>query len=260
MTKPIVAGIIPARYASSRLPGKPLKPILGTTMIERVCRRCAESELLDIVCVATDDERIVAAVEGFGGRAVPTRADHLSGTDRLAEAAESVEADIIVNVQGDQPFIDPAMIGEAVRPMLDDPSVELSTLICPIQREDDFRDPAFVKAVIDLAGNALYFSRSLIPYPHNAVEHAVFEHVGLYVYRKETLIRLSQLPPTVLEQVESLEQLRWLEHGLRIRCVETKCSDQAFSSFSVDTAEDLARAEAMLRERGERGEREGEKD
>ena len=152
MTKPIVAGIIPARYASSRLPGKPVKTILGMSMIERVCRRCAESELLDIVCVATDDERIAAAVEGFGGRAVLTRADHLSGTDRLAEAAQCLEADIIVNIQGDQPFIDPAMIEEALRPMLDDPSVELSTLICPIQREEDFRDPAFVKAVVDLAG------------------------------------------------------------------------------------------------------------
>jgi 3-deoxy-manno-octulosonate cytidylyltransferase (CMP-KDO synthetase) len=250
MNKAKVAGIIPARYGSTRLPGKPLKPILGKPMIQRVCERCARAELLDIVCVATDDERIVQAVESFGGQAVMTHPDHLSGTDRLAEAVRSLDADIVVNIQGDQPFIDPLMIEEGVRPLLDDPSVELSTLMCPVVREDDLQNPAVVKVVVDLAGNALYFSRSLIPYPREAVEHTVYEHVGLYVYRKETLIKLSQLAPSTLERVESLEQLRWLEHGLRIRCMETGCLDQAFSGFSVDTPEDLARAETMLRERG----------
>ena len=250
MTKARVAGIIPARYGSTRLPGKPLKSILGKPMIQRVCERCAQAQLLDIICVATDDERIVQAVEGFGGQAVMTRPDHLSGTDRLAEAARALDVDVVVNIQGDQPFIDPVMIEEGAKPLLDDPSVELSTLMCPIAREDDLQNPAVVKVVVDMAGNALYFSRSLIPYPREAVAHTVYEHVGLYVYRKETLMRLSQLAPTTLERVESLEQLRWLEHGLRIRCTETKCSDQAISGFSVDTPEDLARAEAMLRERG----------
>ncbi len=250
MSKPRVAGLIPARYGSTRLPGKPLKPILGKSMIQRVCERCAEADLLDVVCVATDDARILDAVEGFGGQAVMTRPDHLSGTDRLAEAAQSLDVDIVVNIQGDQPFVDPVMIEEGVRPLLDDASVELSTLMCPIDREEDLGNAAVVKVVVDLAGHALYFSRSLIPYPREAVAHTVYEHVGLYVYRKDTLIRLAELAPTRLEEVESLEQLRWIEHGLRIRCLETKCADQGFSGFSVDTPEDLARAESMLRERG----------
>jgi len=216
-----------------------------------VYERCAQATLLDLVCVATDSERIVQAVEEFGGRAILTRPDHVSGTDRLAEAARSLDADIIVNVQGDQPFIDPVMIREGVQPFLDDPTVTLCTLKCPIAREDDLQNPAVVKVVTDLNGYALYFSRSLIPYPREAVEHGVYEHVGLYVYRKATLCEVSELAPTTLERVESLEQLRWLEHGMRIRVVETQCRDQSFCGFSVDTPEDLERAENMLRERGE---------
>jgi 3-deoxy-manno-octulosonate cytidylyltransferase (CMP-KDO synthetase) len=218
-------------------------------MIQRVYERCVHAEMLDIVCVATDDERIARAVEGFGGRAILTRADHVSGTDRLAEAARSLDAEIIVNIQGDQPFIDPIMIREGVQPFRDDPSVTLCTLKCPIARKEDFQNPAVVKVVTDMAGNALYFSRSLIPYPREAMEHRVFEHVGLYVYRKATLCEVSELAPTALEQIESLEQLRWLEHGMRIRVVETQCLDQSFCGFSVDTPEDLEHAEAMLRER-----------
>ncbi len=244
-----VAGIIPARYGSTRLPGKPLKPILGKPMIQHVYERCAQAGVLDVVCVATDDVRIVEAVESFGGKAVMTRSDHVSGTDRLAEAARSLDADIVVNIQGDQPFIDPVMIEEGVQPFLDDPGVVLCTLKCPITHEADLQNPAVVKVVTDSNGDALYFSRSLIPYPREAVDHAVFEHVGLYVYRKTTLVEVAALPPTILERVESLEQLRWLEHGMRIRVVETKCRDQSFSGFSVDTPEDLERAERMLRER-----------
>jgi 3-deoxy-manno-octulosonate cytidylyltransferase (CMP-KDO synthetase) len=250
MSKTKIAGIIPARFGSSRLPGKPLKPILGKSMIQRVCERCAQASVLDEIYVATDDKRIAQAVSDFGGRAVMTRADHISGTDRLAEAAQAIDADVIVNIQGDQPFIDPVMIEEGVQPLLDDASVELCTLMYPIEREEDLADPAVVKVVVDLKGDALYFSRSLLPYPREAVRHKVYEHVGLYVYRKDTLMTVSQLAPTTLEQVESLEQLRWLEHGLSIRVIETTCSDQAFSGFSVDTPEDLARAEDMLRERG----------
>jgi len=189
-------------------------------------------------------------VEAFGGRAVMTRADHLSGTDRLAEAAGQIEADIIVNIQGDQPFIDPVMIGEGVRPLLDDPTLEIATLKYPISRPEDLADPGVVKVVTDLAGNALYFSRSLIPYPREAIEHDVYEHVGLYVYRKDALLKLAGLPPTPLERIECLEQLRWLQHGLRIFVAETRCAEQAFSGLSVDTAEDLARAEKLLNARG----------
>jgi len=250
MSKPLVAGLIPARYGSTRLPGKALEPICGKPMIQRVYERCAACPVLSSVCVVTDDRRIVAAVEAFGGKAVMTRSDHPSGTDRLAEAAASMEADIIVNIQGDQPFIDPAMIEEAVSPVIEDGTVNLSTLMYAITREADLRDPGVVKVVADLAGNALYFSRSLIPYARNETGQRVFEHVGTYVYRRETLLELARLEPTPLEQTESLEQLRWIEHGYRIRVVESRCRDRDFAGFSVDTAEDLERAEQMLRERG----------
>ena len=244
------AGIIPARYASTRLPGKPLKPILGKPMIQRVYERSSQADVLDLVCVATDDERIARVVEGFGGRAIMTAKDHSSGTDRLAEAVGSIDADVVVNIQGDQPFIDPIMIGEAVQPLLDDASLEMSTIIHPISKPEDIEDTGVVKTVVDLNGYALYFSRSLIPYPQKDIPHAVYEHVGLYVYRRDFLIKLAQLEPTPLEQIESLEQLRVLEHGYRIRVVVTQCSDNEFSGFSIDTPEDLERAEDMLREHG----------
>jgi 3-deoxy-manno-octulosonate cytidylyltransferase (CMP-KDO synthetase) len=250
MSKPQIAGLIPARFASTRLPGKPLKSILGKTMIQRVYERCRAATTLSAVAVATDDERIAEAVRAWGGTAIMTAGDHPNGTDRLAEAVRSIDADIVVNIQGDQPFIDPVMIDEAVTPLLTDASVEMSTVIHPIHRLCDLEDTGVVKTVVDLAGNALYFSRSLIPYPRQAVAHAVYEHVGLYVYRRNFLIKVAALPPTPLEQAESLEQLRVLEHGYRIRCVVTSCDDHGFSGFSVDTLEDLHRAEAMLRERG----------
>ncbi|GMU94193.1 MAG: 3-deoxy-manno-octulosonate cytidylyltransferase [Candidatus Hydrogenedentota bacterium] len=248
---PIVVGIIPARYGSTRLPGKAIRKIGGKPMIQRVYERCAESRTLASLYVATDDRRIQEIVEGFGGKAIMTSADHPSGTDRLAEAVNEIEADIVVNIQGDQPFIDPVMIDEAVRPLLDDSRVEMCTLMHPISRDADLTDPAVVKVVVDLVGNALYFSRALVPYPRNRdLNRVVYEHVGLYVYRRDFLLKLARLAPTPLEQVESLEQLRVLEHGHRIRVVETRCKDHAFSGFSVDTEEDLQRAEAMLRERG----------
>ena len=245
-----VVGLIPARYGSTRLPGKPLKLICGKPMIQRVYERCAGCRMLDSVCVVTDDARIVEAVEAFGGKAVMTRPDHPSGTDRLAEAVKSMPADIVVNIQGDQPFIDPVMIEEAVRPVLEDETVELCTLMYPITREADLADPGVVKVVVDLKGNALYFSRSLIPYARNKTGQRVFEHVGTYVYRRETLLRIAQLRPTPLEQTESLEQLRWLEHAYRIRVVESQCADRDFAGFSVDTEQDLERAEQMLLDRG----------
>ena len=250
MSEPRVVGMIPARYASTRLPGKAIKPILGKPMIQRVCERCAQAEGLDAVYVLTDDQRIVEAVEAFGGKALMTSPDHASGTDRAAEAVESIDADIVVNVQGDQPFVDPVMIDEAVAPLLEDATLDMSTLMHPISKPEDLADTGVVKTVVDRAGYALYFSRSLIPYPQTATPHTVCEHVGLYVYRKDFLLTLAALEPTLLEQVESLEQLRVLEHGYRMRVVLTHCPDTEFSGFSVDTAEDLERAERMLRERG----------
>lgn len=247
--KPLVAGIIPARYASTRLPGKALRLIGGKPMIQRVYERCRHATVLDQVCVATDDERIARTVEGFGGRAIMTSPDHASGTDRLAEAVQSIPAHIVVNIQGDQPFIDPVMIAEAVQPMIDDASLPMATLMHPIANPGDLHDPSVVKVAVDLAGFALYFSRSLIPYPRMPVPHTVYEHVGLYVYRREFLLKLARLEPTPLERVESLEQLRVLEHGYRIRVIETHAVDNEFTGFSVDTPADLDRAEAMLRER-----------
>ena len=244
-----VAGIIPARYGSTRLPGKPLALIAGKPMIQRVYERCMESPALSSLCVATDDRRVLDTVEGFGGQAVLTRKDHPSGTDRIAEVARGLDADVIVNIQGDQPFFDPAMIDEVVAPLVNDDSVKISTLMYRITSEDDLANPSVVKVVVDLMGNALYFSRSLIPYPREAINHAVYEHIGTYAYRRDTLLQLAMLPATTLERAESLEQLRWLEHGLRVRVVESMTPDREFSGFSVDTPEDLARAGSMMLER-----------
>jgi 3-deoxy-manno-octulosonate cytidylyltransferase (CMP-KDO synthetase) len=199
--------------------------------------------------VATDDARIQETVESFGGHTVMTSPEHASGTDRIAEALRTIAAEIVVNIQGDQPFIDPAMIDECVEPLFEDDSLNMSTLMHPIEQSADLTNTAVVKVVADLKGNALYFSRSLIPHPHKAIPHRVFEHVGLYAYRREFLFKLARLKPTPLEQIESLEQLRALENGHRIRVVETRCADNVFSGFSVDTEEDLLRAERMLAER-----------
>jgi 3-deoxy-manno-octulosonate cytidylyltransferase (CMP-KDO synthetase) len=245
-----VAGIIPARYGSTRLPGKALELILGKPMIQRVYERSSQAGVLDELYVATDDERISQVVERFGGRAIMTSPDHPSGTDRLAEAAQSMDVDVVVNIQGDQPFIDPVMIEEVVQPLLDDASLDMSTLMHRISSPEDLQDAGVVKVVVDRAGFALYFSRSLIPYPRDGDPHDVYEHVGLYAYRREFLLKIAELAPTPLEEVEALEQLRVLEHGYRIRVVATACRDNKFSGFSVDTSADLDRAEAMLHERG----------
>jgi 3-deoxy-manno-octulosonate cytidylyltransferase (CMP-KDO synthetase) len=245
-----VIAMIPARYGSTRLPGKPLTRIAGKTMIERVFERTAQARLVDDIWVATDDQRIREAVLAFGGKTVMTSDQCASGTDRLAEAAQSVDGDIVVNVQGDQPFIDPLMIDESVQPLLEDADLSMATLIHPIHRVEDLHDPGVVKTVIDLQGNGIYFSRSLIPAPHNQIAHQVYEHVGLYVYRRDFLITLAGLPQTILERVEGLEQLRVIEHGYKLRCVVTACQDNELSGFSVDTLADVQRGEAMLKARG----------
>lgn len=238
--------MIPARYASSRFPGKPLADIQGKSMIRRVYEQCSKALSLDGVYVATDDERIASEVRSFGGECLMTSADHVSGTDRLAEAAVYLEADIIVNIQGDQPFIEPGMIDEAVQPLLEDPSLPMSTLKRKLTDPRDYENPNVVKVVTDTKGYALYFSRSRIPYPRNNDLCSLYEHIGLYVYRKDFLCLLAVLAPTRLEKIEYLEQLRVIENGYKIKVVDTSCISSELSGFSVDTPEDLDRIQEML--------------
>jgi 3-deoxy-manno-octulosonate cytidylyltransferase (CMP-KDO synthetase) len=245
-----VVGVIPARYASTRLPGKPLQEILGKPMIQRVYQNASRSRQLEALIVATDDQRILRAVEAFGGRAVLTSKDHHTGTDRVAEAARGLECEIVVNIQGDEPFVHPGMIDEIVEPLLQDPRLPMCTSMHRILDPRDFADPNVVKAVVNLAGDALYFSRSLIPYPRKSEGHRVFEHIGLYAYRRDFLFRYAALPQTPLEKLESLEQLRVLEHGYRLRVVETR---QPYVALSVDTPEDLERARELARELESKG-------
>ena len=238
-------GVIPARYGSTRFPGKVLAEIAAKPMIQWVYEQANQSKVLDRLIVAVDDQRVLKCVEEFGGLAVMTKDNHQSGTDRIAEAVEHIHADIIVNIQGDQPLLDPKMIDEAVQALLEDTSVQMSTLKIKIG-EEDYSDPSVVKVVTDAHDFALYFSRSLIPYPRDKVEVQVFEHVGLYVYRKEFLLELSEIPQSYLEKIEMLEQLRVLEKGYKIKVVETKSKHAA--GISVDTPADLARVEQLIRE------------
>jgi 3-deoxy-manno-octulosonate cytidylyltransferase (CMP-KDO synthetase) len=233
---PRVVAVIPARYQSSRLPGKPLADIAGQPMIEHVYRRASEARGIDSVLVATDDERIARAVEQFGGKVRMTRADHRTGTDRIAEAVHDLACDVVVNVQGDLPLLEPAMLTELVAPLRTDPVVVMSTL-CTQASSEDCDNPNVVKVVLDRAGNALYFSRSPIPfYRFSPPEGRTFKHIGLYGYRRDFLFTFAALPQTPLEQAESLEQLRALEHGYRIRTVITR-----HTTIEVDTPDDLER-------------------
>ena len=241
-----MVGMIPARFESTRFPGKPLADINGKSMIRRVYEQSSKAKSLDAVIVATDDQRIEEEVRSFGGECIMTSPDHVSGTDRLAEAVVGVEADIIVNIQGDQPFIEPGMIDEAVEPLLDDPGLPMSTLMQKITDPRDFDNPNVVKVVTDSKGCALYFSRSRIPYSRSGESIVLFEHIGLYVYRKDFLCLLAVLSPTRLEKIESLEQLRVIENGYKIKVIETARISSELSGFSVDTPEDLDRINEIL--------------
>jgi len=244
-----VIGVIPARYGSTRFKGKIVAKIAGKPMIQRVYEQAKQSKLLDELFVAADDARVQACVEGFGGNVVITNPHHQSGTDRIAEVVEKVPADIVVNIQGDQPLIDPLMIDEAVQPLLEHPEIPMSTLKMRISRED-FADPNIVKVVVDKQDFALYFSRSLIPYPRVDKDIKVYEHIGLYVYQKDFLLNISKLPQSYLEKIELLEQLRVLENGYKIIVVETHSANAAIAGFSVDTREDLAKVEKFLEQAG----------
>jgi 3-deoxy-manno-octulosonate cytidylyltransferase (CMP-KDO synthetase) len=251
-----VVAIIPARYGSTRLPGKPLARIGGKPMIQHVYERAARAKGLDRVLVATDDQRVEETVRGFGGEVMMTSKNHVSGTDRLAEVARKIKADWFVNVQGDLPFIQPETIARAVRPMRRNRSILMGTVGTPILDEQEWRNPNIVKVLTDREGFALYFSRSPIPYvcngaidvDGNKLMHSSkrriwgYRHVGLYVYRRDFLMKFARLRPTALEQIESLEQLRALAHGHRIFVAAV---DER--SVEVDTPEDLARAEDYLK-------------
>ena len=230
--------MIPARYAASRLPGKPLAVIAGRPMIEHAYRRASAARGVAAVIVATDDDRIASAVAGFGGRWVMTGPDHASGTDRIAEVARGLSCDLIVNVQGDEPALAPTAIEQAIAPLAANPSIVMGTLGSPLDDASDPQNPHVVKVLVDRQGFALYFSRAPVPYRREAgvPGSAVLRHVGLYVYRREFLLILASLPRTPLERAESLEQLRALEHGYRIKVVET-----AYQSLSVDSPDDLDR-------------------
>ena len=238
-----ILGVIPARYGSTRLEGKPLKDICGKPMIQHVYEAVQQASLLNEVVVATDDLRIVQAVQAFGGLAEMTSPDHRTGTDRIAEVAWRRQADIVVNIQGDEPLIDPRMIDEAIRPLLADPELPACTLCRPILHDQDLHSPHVVKAVFDLQGNALYFSRSLIPYPRKTEGHRAYEHIGIYVYRNDFLKRYVSSESTPLEMSESLEQLRILEHGYRLKVVVT---EYEYAGLSVDTAEDLEEVRRII--------------
>ena len=239
-------GIIPARYASTRFPGKPLAMLGGKTVIQRVYEQVAS--VLGEAWVATDDDRIFQAVEAFGGRAVMTRADHKSGTDRIEEAAEKIgtTADVIINVQGDEPFIQPSQL-QTVCQLFDDPRTQIATLGKPFETMDAVDNPNSPKIVTDIDGYALYFSRSVIPFVRGK-EHGEWlaqfpflKHIGLYAYRRDVLAEITRLPQSPLEMAESLEQLRWLQNGYKIRVGLTDVE-----TIGIDTPEDLARAEARL--------------
>jgi 3-deoxy-manno-octulosonate cytidylyltransferase (CMP-KDO synthetase) len=241
-----VVALIPARFASTRFPGKPLADIDGRPMIEHVYRRAAASPAVSRVIVATDDLRIATRVADFGGNVRLTRADHLTGTDRLAEVASTLDCDIVVNVQGDEPLLDPRAISEAIAPFAD-PAISITTLYRRILTPAELSNPDIVKVVIDRGGFALYFSRAPIPFARDPRGGwpPLYRHVGLYAYRRHTLMLLASLDPTPLERAEALEQLRALEHGIRIKTVET-----AYDSIGVDTPQDLEQVRRLFNVQG----------
>lgn len=243
-----IVGIIPARYDSTRFPGKPLALIAGKTMIERVYEQAKKSSSLQRVVVATDDNRIAETVRSFGGDVILTRTDHPSGTDRCAEALSKLDEsfDAVINIQGDEPFIDPGQI-DLLADALNDEKVDIATLVKIIRSHDELINENIPKVVLATNGDALYFSRQPIPFMKNfkteywLPQHNYFKHIGIYGYQASILPRLTQLQQGVLEKIESLEQLRWLEHGFKIRTRITE-----FETIAVDTPEDLQKAQQYV--------------
>ncbi|MDX1444560.1 3-deoxy-manno-octulosonate cytidylyltransferase [Lishizhenia sp.] len=243
-----VLGVIPSRYGSSRFPGKPLLDIKGKSMIQRVYEGAKQSTLLDELVVATDDQRIVDEVEAFGGKVMMTADYHPSGTDRCAEvAAQYADFDVVINIQGDEPLVNPKQL-DALLSVFKDEEVEIATLASRNISTEDIANPNRIKLVCNAKAEALYFSRSAIPNQHHANKDALkdfpfYKHIGLYAYRSEVLLQLTQLKPSLLEQVESLEQLRWMYYGYKIKVVETD-----IETPNIDTPEDLEKVLQFLEE------------
>lgn len=241
-----VLAVIPARYASTRFPGKMLKPLSGRPLVMHAYQRAQSASLVDDVVVATDDQRIVDALTPLGVRVTMTRRDHPSGTDRVAEVAEHSDADFIVNVQGDEALIDPKAIDATIQPLLDHPEIPLATARRRITELSVINNPNVVKVVCDMYGRALYFSRSVIPHIRDredlaAAGECYWQHIGIYAYRREFLLKYAKWPTADLEKLEKLEQLRVLERGYRIAVVDTD-----YENIGVDTPEDLERIKAIL--------------
>jgi len=244
MIDPKVIVVIPSRYASTRLPGKPLVLLAGKPMVQHVYEQAKRAQTVHRVLVATDDQRISDAVTSFGGEARMTRSDHRTGTERIAEVAAHEAGDVFVNVQGDEPLIDPVAIDTAVGALLEEPQAQISTVATPIRHAGDIMDPNVVKTVLDFDGNALYFSRAPIPWIRDTQQkmHVKYwKHLGLYVFQREALLEYPTLPQGELEKIEQLEQLRWLENGWKIRVAEV-----AHDAVSVDVPEDVARVEKLM--------------
>ncbi len=248
MNKPIVVGVIPSRYASQRLPAKPLVDLLGKPMVQRVYEQVKKARLLDRVVIATDDTRIEKCVHTFGGEVLMTSPDIQSGSDRVAAVASQMDGSIFINIQGDEPLIAPEMIDQAVRLLLEDPLVHVGTLVKKIDAAEDLMNPNIVKVVLDHQMHALYFSRSPIPYIRDEAStaqwfevHTFYKHIGLYAFRREFLMQYAHLSASHLEKAEKLEQLRILEAGIVIKTGITK-----FDSIPIDTREDVERVITIL--------------
>jgi len=238
-----ILGVIPARFASSRFPGKALAKVDSRTVLECVYERVSMTRYLGSVIVATDDLRIAETARSFGARVMMTREDHVSGTDRVAEVASALaDYELVVNIQGDEPLIDPGAIDAAVLPLLEEPAIPMGTLKKRIEDPGEIDDPNVVKVVTDRFENAIYFSRSTIPHARDGEPVLLYKHIGLYVYQRDFLLRYSDLMPGPLEKAERLEQLRALENGFGIRVVETD-----YESFGVDTPADLERVQRLIK-------------
>ena len=236
-----VIGVIPARFSSARFVGKVLADLGGKPVVQHVWENARKSKMLDDLIIATDDERVLKAAENFGAKAVYTSPDQPSGSDRLIEVINPIDVKVVINIQGDEPMVKSEMIDDLARAILDDKDVYMATLAKKIEDKSEISNPNVVKVVRDKNGFALYFSRSVIPYPRHETISAYYKHIGLYAYTKDFLFQFKNLPKSYLEMTEGLEQLRVLESGYKIKVIETK-----FDTIGIDTPEDLEKARAII--------------